>query len=349
MNKLKLARNTIWSSEHKRQLAKVIAERRPDVAHFHNTFMLISPSAYYACHEAGIPIVQTLHNYRFFCLGASFYRANKVCEDCVGKIFPYPGIQHGCYRGSKLISGVVAAMLVAHRARGTYSNIIDRYIALTEFERNKFAEIGLPAHKMMVKSNFLKDDPGMGTHQGGYALFVGRVTEEKGVFTLINAWRDLPNIKLKIVGDGPAMPALTQLVKQYHLDNVELMGRQKRERTFEIMKDAHALIFPSLWYEGMPMTLVEAFGCGLPVIASRLGSMQTMIENGRTGLHFEPGNSLSLATAVREFWAHPERVNEMCAAARREFDTKYAAAQNYERLMDIYRSVQKAQPLGMSA
>lgn len=341
MGKLKLAINTIWSSDYKQQLSQIISQHKPDIAHFHNTFMVISPSTYYACREAGIPIVQTLHNYRLYCLNSSFFRDNHVCEDCVGKLFPFPGVQHGCYHDSKVVSSVVAAMLATHRVRGTYSNVIDRYIVLTDFARQKFAEIGLPQDKLVVKTNFLKDDPGVGAHQGDYALFVGRITDEKGVYTLINAWRELPDIKLKVVGDGPALPALAELVAQHNLTHVELMGRQKREDTLAIMQDARALIFPSLWYEGMPMTIIEAFACGVPVIASHLGSMAAVVEHGRTGLHFEAGNSGDLAVQVRELWQQPEKLAEMRKAARQEFEAKYTAAENYERLMDIYASVQK--------
>jgi glycosyltransferase involved in cell wall biosynthesis len=349
MPKLKLATNTIWSSDYKRRLAKVIAECKPDVAHFHNTFMTISPSAYYACREAAVPIVQTLHNYRLSCVGASFFRDGRVCEDCVGKVFPYPGIQHGCYRDSKVASSVVAAMLTIHRAWGTYSKVVDRYIALTDFSRDKFVEIGLAKRKIVVKSNFLTDDPGIGTHQGGYALFVGRMTEEKGVFTLINAWRELTDIKLKVVGDGPALAAMAELVKKHNMTGVELMGWQPRENTLAMMKDAHALIYPSLWYEGMPMTLVEGLACGLPIVASRLGAMATMIDDNRTGLHFEAGNSSDLAAQVREIWREPERVEQMRAASRREYETKYSAPRNYEMLLDIYRGVCKRQPASVAA
>lgn len=341
MGRVKLAINTVWSSDYKHQLSQVIGRHEPDIAHFHNTFMVVSPSAYYACRDAGVPIVQTLHNYRLYCLNSSFFRDNHICEDCVGKPVPFPGIQHGCYHDSRVASGVVAAMVATHRARGTYSKVIDRYIVLTDFARQKFAEIGLPQDKLVVKTNFLKDDPGVGTHRGDYALFVGRLTDEKGVYTLIDAWRELPDIRLKIVGDGPALPTLTALIAQHGLTHVELLGRQSHEETLAIMRDARALIFPSLWYEGMPMTIIEAFACGVPVIASDLGSMAAVVEHGRTGLHFEAGNPGDLAARVREWWQPPERMAALRTAARQEFEAKYTAAENYERLMDIYVGVQE--------
>lgn len=344
MGKVALAANTIWSRSSKQKLASLIAHEKPDIAHFHNTFMVISPAAYYACREASVPIVQTLHNYRLSCVNATFFRDQQVCEDCLGKLFALPGVIHGCYRDSKVASGVVAGMLTAHRLRGTWTRVVDQYIALTEFAREKFIRVGLPAEKVVVKSNFLTDDPGQGTHQGQYAVFVGRLTEEKGVRLLLEAWRELPDTPLKIVGDGPMMDELQSLIVQYSLKQVELLGRKPRTETLQLIKDAHTLIFPSQWYEGMPMTIIEAFACGTPVIATRLGAMQTIIEHERTGLHFQTGSPSDLATQVKRLWSQPEWGQRLGMAGRQMFEQQYTADENYGQLLRIYDAAMSTSP-----
>ncbi len=347
MDKLKLATNTLWSREYKQKLTALIAQTRPDIAHFHNTFMVISPAAYYACREAGIPIIQTLHNYRLFCLNATFYRDNHVCEDCLGKFFPLPGVIHACYRDSKVVSGVVASMLTTHRALGTWTRVIDRYIALTEFARDKFVEAGLPAEKLCVKPNFLKDDPGLGQHQGRYMIFVGRLTAEKGIMTLLEAWKNNPDIPLKIVGDGPLMEEVRAFVAAHQLTSVEIMGRQKREDTLALIQNAYALLFPSQWYEGMPMTIIEAFACGTPVIGSELGSVAAVIADGRNGLRFEPGNPLDLAEKARALWTKDQLAADLGQAARNDYEHYYTAENNYTQLLQIYTDVlQRRQNIG---
>lgn len=336
MGKAKLAVNTVWSREYKHKLAAVIAENRPDIAHFHNTFMLISPSAYYACQEAGIPIIQTLHNYRLYCLNASFYRDQHVCEDCAGKLLPYPGIVHGCYRESKVISGVVAGMLTTHRLRGTYHRVIDTYIVMTEFARQKFADLGLPPSKIKLKTHFLKNDPGVGNHDGDYAIFVGRLTEEKGIPLLLEAWRQIPEIPLRIVGDGPLMGMAQAYVDEHAMTWVTLLGQQPRNETLRLIQGAKALIFPSQWYEGIGLTIIEAFACGTPVIATNLGTMTSTVTHEVNGLHFAAGSPDDLAVQVRRLWAQPALAARLGTAARHDFEVNYTPSENYARLMGIY-------------
>ncbi|MBC7251929.1 MAG: glycosyltransferase family 4 protein [Anaerolineae bacterium] len=337
MNPLKAATNTVWSRESKERLARLIQEAKPDVAHFHNTFLMISPAAYYACREAGVPVVQTLHNYRLICPGALLMRDGRVCEDCVGKAVPWPGVVHGCWRGSRLQTSVVTAMLAVHRLMRTWTEKVDMYIALTEFARRKFIEGGLPAEKIVVKPNFVNPDPGEGQHQGDYALFVGRLSPEKGVRTPLRAWRRLKDVPLRIMGDGPLMEEIQAFVRREELKGVEVLGRRPREEVLRLMQEARVLVFPSEWYEGFPMTMAEAFACGLSVIASRLGAMAEIVEDGRTGLLFKPGDPEDLAEKVKWAWRHPKEMAEMGREARREYETKYTAERNYEMLMQIYQ------------
>ncbi|RME69473.1 MAG: glycosyltransferase family 1 protein, partial [Chloroflexi bacterium] len=334
---LRAALNAVWSRESQENIRRLIREKKPDVAHFHNTFLMVSPAAYYACKEAGVPVVQTLHNYRLICPGALLMRDGRVCEECVGRAVPWPGMVHACWRGSRLQTSVVTAMLTVHRAIKTWTEQVDFYIALTEFARRKFIEGGLPADKIVVKPNFITPDPGMGDHEENYALFVGRLSPEKGVQALLRAWRRLRDVPLKVVGDGPLMKEVQEFVGREGLQEVEVPGRRPRDEVFRLMREARALVFPSEWYETFGMTIAEAFACGLPVIASRLGAMAEIVEEGRTGLLFEPGNPEDLAAKVEWAWSHPEEMAEMGREARREYTQKYTAERNYQILMDIYR------------
>lgn len=338
MNPLRAAGNAVWSRESQRRLRALIEEAKPEVAHFHNTFIMVSPAASYACKEVGVPVVQTLHNYRLLCPAATLLRNGQVCEDCVGKAVPWPGVAHGCWRASRPQTAVVAGMLTFHRLKGTWTDRVDRYIALTDFARHKFIEGGLPADRIVVKPNFVHRDLGPGEHRGDYALFVGRLSAEKGLRTLLRAWKRLEGIPLKVVGDGPLRGEIEEFGVREGDPGVEFLGRKSREEVFRLMQEARTLVFPSEWYEGFPVTMAEAFACGLPVIASRLGAMAELMEDGRTGLLFEPGNAEDLASKVEWAWQHPESMVEMGREARREYERKYTAERNYEMLMGIYRT-----------
>jgi glycosyltransferase involved in cell wall biosynthesis len=338
MRRPALAKATVWNSVVYREIRALIRRDRPQVAHFHNTFPLISPAAYYAARAEGVPVVQTLHNYRLLCPNALFFRDGGVCEDCLGKMVPWPGVAHACYRASRSSSAVVAAMLTTHRTLGTWKAAVDSYITLTEFARQKFIQGGLPAEKIIVKPNFVHPDPGSGQGRGRYFLFVGRLSQEKGVDTMLAAWKRLgEKVPLKIVGDGELAPEVAEAAER--LNEVEWMGRQPKERVLALMKDARALIFPSVWYEGFPMVIAEAYAVGLPVIASNLGSMSSLIDHGHTGLHLHPSDPDDLAAQVEWVSMHPAELRRMREEARREFEAKYTAERNYKYLMDIYRAV----------
>jgi glycosyltransferase involved in cell wall biosynthesis len=336
VNPLKVAVNAIWSREAQRNILKWIEQARPDVVHFHNTFLRISPAAYYTVKELGLSVVQTLHNYRLICPGALLMRDGKVCEDCLRKIAPWPGVVHGCWRNSRSGTMVVAAMLTFHNILKTWENKVDVYIALTEFARKKFVQGGLPEKKIVVKPNFVHPDPGNGEHKGNFALFVGRLSAEKGIRTMLSACRLLKSVPLRIVGDGPLMAEVKAQIERERLA-IDVPGRLPREEVFSLMQQASFLVFPSESYEGFPMTIAEAFACGLPVLASRLGAMAELVEDGRTGLLFEPGNPDDLAEKVEWAWTHPEEIKRMGKEARKEFEEKYTAEKNYKMLMEIYQ------------
>jgi glycosyltransferase involved in cell wall biosynthesis len=337
MSRPKLAKATVWNAEVYRELRALIRSERPQVAHFHNTFPLISPAAYYAARAEGVPVVQTLHNYRLLCPNALFFREGRVCEDCLDKVVPWPGIAHACYRGSRTASGAVATMLTTHRALGTWKGAVDVYIALSEFARGKFVQGGLHPEKITTKPNFISPDPGAGEGRGRYVLFVGRLSQEKGVDTLLAAWERLrEKVSLKIIGDGPLAPKVAGAAQRFR--EVEWLGRQPKDRVLTLMKDAQALVSPSVCYENFPMVIAEAYAVGLPVIASDLGSMSSLISHGRTGLHFRPGDPEDLAARVEWASTHPTELRRMREEARAEFEAKYTATRNYRSLIEIYRT-----------
>lgn len=335
MSRLTVGGKTIWNHQMHRHLSELVAEHRPHVAHFHNTFPLISPAAYYAARRHGTAVVQTLHNYRLICPDTFMLRDGRICRECQGRVMPWPAVQHGCYHGSRAGSLVVATMLATHRLAGTYRRQVDRYIAVAHFGRQVLIDGGLPAEKITVKPYFVEPDPGIGAGRGGYAVFVGRLSPEKGIDTLLAAWEHLADIPLKILGDGPLAGTVAEAASR--LPNVHWLGRQPQPEVSRLVGDAAMLVFPSVWYEGLPKTILESFAKGTPVVASRLGAMIEMIDPGRTGAHFEPGNSFDLAEKVRSLWADSGQLAHLRQEARREFEARYTAGRNYPMLMGVYR------------
>lgn len=336
MSRVELARKTVWNEKVYRELRELIREEEVEVAHFHNTFPLISPAAYHAARAEGVPVVQSLHNYRLLCPNALFFRDGHVCEDCLGKKVAWPGVLHACYRSSHLASGVVATMLSSHRTLHTWTRSVDVYIAaLGEFARQKFVQGGIPEKKIAVKPNFVPD-PGPREGLGGYAVFVGRLSTEKGVETLVGAWERLGReVPLKVIGDGPLAPKVQEVADT--MPGVEWLGRRSLEETHELLGKASFLVFPSVWYEGMPRILLESLAVGTPIIASNLGAMSELVSHGNTGLHFRAGDQGDLAEQVGWAFEHPGELDRMRREARAEYESKYTAERNYQMLMDIYR------------
>ena len=298
---------------------------------------MISPSIFNVCREEKIPVLQTLHNYRLSCPGASFYRDGQVCEECTQHSL-WRSIQHGCYRDSRLSTAAVALMLQVHRMKRTWQDSVSGYLALTEFARDKFVENGIPAEKIHVKPNFVYPDPGERSASGSFALFAGRLTEEKGVATLLAAWSRLAKpIPLEIVGDGPLRRDLESQTEKMGLQQVTFRGRLSVSETRARMKQAALLIVPSVWYEAFSLNIAEAFACGTPVLCSRLGAMRENVADQRTGLHFTPGDAADLAEKVEWAWGHSRELAEMGKEARREYERRYTPETNYSLLMKIYR------------
>lgn len=339
LGRLALAGKTVWNRSAYRAVRRAVREHRTEVMHVHNTLPLLSPAVYHAAWAEGVSVVQTLHNYRLLCPAATLYRDGGVCEDCVGKPLAWPAVVHGCYRGSRAASGAVATMVATHRLLGTWSRRIDVFIALTEFARSRFVHGGLDEARLAVKPNFVDVPAPEARRPGGYALFVGRLAPEKGLAVLLDAWRRIgERLPLRIVGDGPLASEAERATRE--LPGVRWLGARSREEVLDAMRDAELLVFPSTWYEGFPVTLAEAFASGLPVLASELGSLAELVENGRTGLTFPPGDAEALADRVVWTLDHPRAVDAMRHAARETYERRYSPDANYRQLVAIYRRAQ---------
>lgn len=335
-SKVALARATIWNADSYDKLRHLIRQVRPDVMHVHNTLPLISPAAYYAAKDEGLAVVQTLHNYRLMCPASTFLRNGQICEDCSGKFFPWPGVIHACYRQSYAASGAIAAMLAIHQGRGTYRTVVDHYIAMTDFGRRKFIESGFPEEKVVVKPHFVEPDPGPGSGGGRYALFAGRLVPEKGVETLLQAWERVSyRLPLKIVGDGPLAPKVAKAAAKN--TSITWLGQRAKGEVLALMGEASIVVVPSLWYETFGLVAIEAFAKGTPVIASAIGAIAEVVEAGRTGFHFRPGDAEDLAVQIEWAVTHPLKLAQMRREARAEYDAKYTAESNYPQLVEIYR------------
>jgi glycosyltransferase involved in cell wall biosynthesis len=336
LRQLLLVKDIVHSEDSQREVLELLQREEPDLVHVHNTFLMISPSIYDSCREMDVPVVQTLHNFRLLCPAWTLARNGEVCEECVDRGL-WRSVLHGCYRDSRPMTAAVALMLQVHRYRGTWNDQVDSYIALSDFARRKFVEGGLPARKIHVKPNFVAPDPGEREKPGDYALFVGRLSHEKGLSTLLAAWQKLHSkIPLMLVGDGPLRPSLEAEAVARNLREVTFRGWLPAEEARVAMKNASFTITPSTCYEGFPMSIVESFACGTPVLCAALGGMPEIVDDHRTGLHFAPANSDELAARVEWAWAHPSRLAAMGKEARRQYETSYTPERNYEALMQIY-------------
>lgn len=327
MGRVELVKRTIWSRPAAQQMVARCRDFKPDVVHVHNSFPLMSPAIHWAAQAAGVPVVQTLHNFRLLCPQAMLLREGRVCEDCVGRL-PWRGAVRGCYRGSVTQSTVLTGTLMLHRALGTWQRRVNRFIALTEFSRRKFIEGGLPGERIRVKPNFADFPPATeGARRG--LLFVGRLSDEKGVETLAAASDGLSE-PVRIIGDGPLRAFVDKAPGLY------AEGERPLHAVAEAMRNAAALVLPSICYENFPRTLVEAFASGLPVIASRLGAMAELVDDGVTGLLFEPGDAAALRDRLCWAQAHPQQLSAMGKRARAAYEANYTAERNHSQLMKIY-------------
>jgi glycosyltransferase involved in cell wall biosynthesis len=340
------AMSVAWNPFSLRRLRKVIQSEKPEVMHVHNFFPLISPSVFYAAEGTRTATVFTLHNYRIFCAAGIPMRKGEVCTECIDRRSVVPALRYGCYRGGRIATFPIAAMISLHRMLGTWQRHIDAFITLTEFQRRTVVGAGLPRERTYVKPHFYAGppDPIAFSDRGNRAVFIGRLSSEKGVDSLVEAWRllggDAP--ELEIIGDGPDLERLSASIKGSTGGAlITFTGRLSFEETQKRLASASVLVLPTLCFEGFPMVIREAFALGVPVIASDIGSIPYIIKDGVNGILFKPGNAAGLAAAVGGFFSSPQGKRDMCVAARAEFDSRYTAEANIETLMDIYASAIK--------
>jgi len=338
LTRLSLAGEAVWSRTSYAAIRALIREWRPHVAHFHNIFPLISASAYYACRAEGVPVVQTLHNYRLVCAAGTLLRDGKVCELCVGRA-PWPAVRYRCYRGSRAQSVAMATALGGHGAAGTWRTRVDAYIALTEFARKIFARGGLPEDRLFIRPNAVATREPLeylGPHS---AIFAGRLSPEKGITTLLDAWERLPDIPLLLVGGGPLLSQIQRRISEPKLRHVTVTGELPHSRVLELIGRAGMLIFPSVCYEGLPYVALEALAEGVPVIASDIGTQAEIVSNDVSGLLFRTGDAESLVDAVTMLRGREGLAARLAQGARRDFNERYSLEQSYTLLMQIYRAI----------
>lgn len=339
MSRLRLAAGTIWSRKSARELRELVRREKPDIAHFHNTLPLMSPSAYHAVRAEGAAVVQTLHNYRLLCPKATFFRDNKTCEECLHKKVKWPAIKHGCYRDSRAASTAVAAMLTVHGTLGTYRKQIDAYIACSTFTRDKMIEGGYPGDRIHYKPNFLAADPGLGAGDGGYAMYLGRLSPEKGIEVLVKAWDQLDDVPLKVVGKGPLQDQIESLASRH--DNVTHRDWVTFPELGQILSRAAFLVLPTMNYEGFPRVIVEAYAHGVPVVATNFGAMGRVVVDGETGRHIDYGDAEGLARVSQELLNDTEQLQRLRQGARAAYERSYTADINYQTMISIYRQARE--------
>lgn len=339
LGKVKAGLQSIYNRQSAAKLNEAIEQFKPDLIHVHNIFFSASPSVLYVAGKRKIPVVYTLHNYRHICANALLLRENSVCELCIQKRFPWEAIKYKCYRNSAVESALVTAITGIHKSLHTWQNKVSTYIALNEFTRYRMqgTSMKVPEHKMQVKPNFVKD-PGNGAWpRENFLLYVGRLSPEKGVETMLKAISGMPQCRLVVAGDGPEREALTAAYGSFA--NIEFKGSLPAQEVISLLQQCQLLVFPSIWYEGLPFTILEAFATGTPVLASNLGSMQQMITNGYNGFHFQPGNANDLSDKLNHFLAMPEAgKKELYQQARKTYLEKYHPEVNYQAILTIYQN-----------
>lgn len=331
--KLALLKQASWSQKTYHEVSLLLKQEKPDICHVHNFLPLISPSIYYACKENNVPVVQTLHNYRLICTNGLFLKNGEVCESCLGKS-PYKSITTKCYRNSYIQTYALARMLETNTKKGTWANFVDAYLCLTNLAREKFTAHGLPIEKLFIKPNFVELNNNVLPSKKPYLLFVGRLERSKGAHLLIDLCQQV-DLPIKVIGEGNLENELKTCPQ------LTVLGKQSHVKTVEFIQQATALIFPSIWYEGMPMTILEAFASRTPVFASNMGAMQSMITDEKTGFLFTPDCSKSLAQKVNQNITQPKLLQEVAAKAFALYQELYSKESNYKIMMDIYHSVIK--------
>lgn len=335
----------LYNRHSYKMTCKKVQTFRPDVVHVHNLFFMASPSILFALHKLEIPVVATLHNYRLVCSNALLLRSGSPCELCVKKVFPLHGVIHRCYKSSAAASLAATSFSSVHKLLHTWQQKVDQFIVLTDFAKQIIASSSLKISesKLVVKPNFTPDIFNSDVKREPFFLFAGRLSEEKGVGPLVQAFQQMPDVRLVIAGQGPLQNEVMERCAAN--SNITFVGNLAQAELITYLQKAQALIFPSLWYEGLPFTMIESFAAGTPVLASDLGSMSTLVEEGSNGLLFKPGSAISIVECVRTF-QQTASVKQYTEKARQSYLEKFTPEAGYEQLIRIYKTAiwQKKKP-----
>jgi glycosyltransferase involved in cell wall biosynthesis len=330
---------TVYSWKSSGEIADVVHGFRPDVAFVHNVYPLLSPSVYHKLHSLGVPAVQVLHNFRPFCPNGFYYTQGKICEACKDGNY-LNAVRKRCYKDSYVLSGLYALTLGSNRLAGMVDKIAG-FICLTEFFKIKMREAGVPDSKLFVRPNFVNAPPLAGDGKAGtYAIFMGRLSPEKGCWTLIHAFERLPQVPLKILGTGPLEQELKDYVRAKGIGNIQFLGFKSGDEKWQLLRNSMCLVVPSEWYENFPVTVLEAFMAAKPVVASRMGGLPYIVDDGKSGLLFEAGKVGDLVMKIQQLIDDPAGAVRMGACARRLSETKYGPDQGYSNLMNVFSQVQ---------
>jgi glycosyltransferase involved in cell wall biosynthesis len=328
-----------YNLQSARRLGMFIRTHQPDVAHVHNVFPLLSPSVYAVCKSYSVPVVQTVHNFRFMCPNGLFFTKGEICEACLQQGF-MAAVKNRCMHDSLPISALYAAAIALAWGTGNVLRNIDRYIALTDFVRDKLAAGGVPREKIRVCGNFIGKFSEAPARKGNYALYIGRLSSEKGLGTLLSAFRRVPDLTLKIAGSGPMEAVLKQYVNENAMYNVEFIGFVAGGAKQRLIEEALCTIIPSEWYENFPMSVVESLACGTPVIASRIGGLPEMIEHNKTGLLFSPGDDEELVKCICKILACADFAKEMAAQTLEMARERFSPERHLAELLKIFEEAQ---------
>lgn len=339
--KILLPFRTIYNPRTCREIRKCIRENKIDVVHVHNTLMLVSPAVYYAARREKVPVVQTIHNFRLLCPGATFYRDDQVCEDCLKKGLSC-ALKHRCYRGSFSQTLCCVLSMKLHRATGIYKKLT--YICLTEFNKKKLLGLkGLKPEQIFVKPNAVSAPEALmpELERQDRFLFAARLEDMKGIRVLLEAWRLLGanGPELLICGSGPLDEWSREFAADNKMTNVRFLGRLPNDQVRRLMATSRALILPTQWYEGFPLSIAESYSMGTPVLVSNLGNGGSLIKQGVTGLKFDPKSPQSIAKAVKKMEA--EKNVNWEENTRRVYDQALTPEKNYAALMEVYAAAKE--------
>ena len=329
-----IVKDSLLSNITYNDVSTILKKEKPDCVHIHNIFLVVSPSVYKACQDQNIPVIQTLHNYRFICPAGTMYRDGQICQECITKSSFSPAIKYGCWRNSKFATFLIVRIIRFIHRKNILRNVAKKIIVLSRFSLKQYEGKNL-IEQAEIKPNFIID-VGNEKNKEEYILYVGTLQPWKGIMTLIQAYNEIDlNIPLKIVGDGPLEK---EIRGKADLKKVQMIGKKPQSETLALIKKTRLLVLPSECFENFPRVIVEAYACGTPVVVSNIGAMAELVRNGETGLYFEVGNSEDLKQKIMELITNEELWGKCSFFARKEYENKFTPQQNYDQLIGIYKS-----------